>query len=46
MHHSYTLNLLILIGCSEEKLKLGMSDDDVTVLPWLSSNIFLVVSMI
>ena len=28
------------------KLKLGMSDDDVTILPWLPSNIFLVVCMI
>ena len=28
------------------KLKLGISDDDVTILPWLPSNIFLVVCMI
>ena len=36
----------LLLIRTQEKLKLGMSDDDVTVLPWLPSNIFLVVSMI
>ncbi len=35
-----------LLGCDQGKLKQGISDDDVTVRPWLPSNIFLVVSMI